>query len=285
MADRLVLYAVDDKVQHHTLNRPEKLKRDQRRSFSRQLTEGIRPGRCRPRDQRRAVARPKARSLLRPVTEHLGKRAGGRRLGVKTRPKAHDHLRPQLEFRDDAVDDEEARSSPRCRVTSWAGGCEPRDAVRSDDRRRQCRAWARPEVRFFQRRAGDRDADDHRLQEGRGNCSISGDTIDCPDRNSHSGMGQPAWCRLPSCARASLRWAKAAFPDFPRKRFMRPSAPSTGGADAAGFRTAIYAGLDVVGPLYTATKRPNSARSFREMVAFRGRPRRRQVASGRNFKE
>ena len=42
------------------------------------------------------------------------------------------------------------------------------------------------------------------------------------------------------------------------------------GADAAGFRTAIYAGLDVVGPLY-ATKTEFGTK-FREMVATEGVP-------------
>jgi hypothetical protein len=42
------------------------------------------------------------------------------------------------------------------------------------------------------------------------------------------------------------------------------------GADAAGFRTAIYAGLDVVGPLY-ATKTEFGSK-FREMVATEGIP-------------
>jgi hypothetical protein len=41
-------------------------------------------------------------------------------------------------------------------------------------------------------------------------------------------------------------------------------------ADAAGFRTALYAGLDVVGPLY-ATKTELGAK-FREIVAAEGVP-------------
>ena len=42
------------------------------------------------------------------------------------------------------------------------------------------------------------------------------------------------------------------------------------GADAAGFRTSLYAGLDVVGPLY-ATKTEFGQR-FREIVAAEGVP-------------
>ncbi len=42
------------------------------------------------------------------------------------------------------------------------------------------------------------------------------------------------------------------------------------GAAAAGFRTALYAGLDVVGPLYaTQTK---FGQEFREIVASEGVP-------------
>ena len=42
------------------------------------------------------------------------------------------------------------------------------------------------------------------------------------------------------------------------------------GADAAGFRTALYAGLDVVGPLY-ATK-TEFATKFHDIVATEGVP-------------
>jgi hypothetical protein len=39
-------------------------------------------------------------------------------------------------------------------------------------------------------------------------------------------------------------------------------------ADAAGFRTALYAGLDVVGPLYAI--RTEAGARFREIVAAEG---------------
>src|SRR5262249_26691268 len=56
---------------------------------------------------------------------------------------------------------------------------------------------------------------------------------------------------------ASLRWAKRLSLISPEALYATKRAINRG-ADAAGFRTAIYAGLDVVGPLY-ATK-PNSGR-------------------------
>jgi hypothetical protein len=40
--------------------------------------------------------------------------------------------------------------------------------------------------------------------------------------------------------------------------------------DAAGFRTALYAGLDVVGPLYATST--EFGRIFREIVAAEGVP-------------
>src|SRR5207248_6222207 len=48
---------------------------------------------------------------------------------------------------------------------------------------------------------------------------------------------------------ASLRWAKRLSLISPEALFAAKRAINRG-ADAAGFRTALYAGLDVVGPLY-----------------------------------
>ena len=52
-------------------------------------------------------------------------------------------------------------------------------------------------------------------------------------------------------------------------RCLQP-AEEARGADAAGFRTALYAGLDVVGPLY-ATKTEFGTK-FRDIVASEGVP-------------
>jgi len=68
---------------------------------------------------------------------------------------------------------------------------------------------------------------------------------------------------------ASLRYAKRLSLISPEALYATKRAINRG-ADAAGFRTAIYAGLDVVGPLY-ATKTELGAK-FREIVATDGVP-------------
>jgi enoyl-CoA hydratase/carnithine racemase len=68
---------------------------------------------------------------------------------------------------------------------------------------------------------------------------------------------------------ASLRWAKRLSLISPEALYAAKRAVNRG-ADAAGFRTALYAGLDVVGPLY-ATKTEFGQR-FREIVAREGVP-------------
>jgi enoyl-CoA hydratase len=68
---------------------------------------------------------------------------------------------------------------------------------------------------------------------------------------------------------ASLRYAKRLSLISPEALCATKRAVNRG-ADAAGFRTALYAGLDVVGPLY-ATTTALGAR-FREIVAAEGVP-------------
>ena len=68
---------------------------------------------------------------------------------------------------------------------------------------------------------------------------------------------------------ASLRWAKRLSLISPEALFAAKRAINRG-ADATGFRTALYAGLDVVGPLYaTATE---FGGKFRDIVAREGVP-------------
>jgi enoyl-CoA hydratase/carnithine racemase len=68
---------------------------------------------------------------------------------------------------------------------------------------------------------------------------------------------------------ASLRYAKRLSLISPEALFATKRAVNRG-ADAAGFRTALYAGLDVVGPLY-ATKTEFGTK-FRDIVASEGVP-------------
>ena len=67
----------------------------------------------------------------------------------------------------------------------------------------------------------------------------------------------------------SLRYAKRLSLISPEALFAIKRAVNRG-ADAAGFRTALYAGLDVVGPLY-ATKTEFGTK-FRDTVATEGVP-------------
>ena len=68
---------------------------------------------------------------------------------------------------------------------------------------------------------------------------------------------------------ASLRYAKRLSLIAPEALFATKRAVNRG-ADAAGFSTALYSGLDVVGPLY-AIETAVGAR-FREIVAAEGLP-------------
>ena len=68
---------------------------------------------------------------------------------------------------------------------------------------------------------------------------------------------------------ASLRYAKRLSLISPEALYATKRAVNRG-ADAAGFRTALYAGLDVVGPLYAT--RTELGTKFRELVATEGVP-------------
>ncbi len=68
---------------------------------------------------------------------------------------------------------------------------------------------------------------------------------------------------------ASLRWAKRLALISPEALYAAKRAINRG-ADAAGFRTAIYAGLDVVGPLYAT--QTEFGQKFREIVTTEGVP-------------
>jgi enoyl-CoA hydratase len=68
---------------------------------------------------------------------------------------------------------------------------------------------------------------------------------------------------------ASLRYAKRLSLISPEALYATKRAVNRG-ADAAGFRTALYAGLDVVGPLYATNT--EFGRKFRDMVAAEGVP-------------
>ena len=94
-----------------------------------------------------------------------------------------------------------------------------------------------------------------------------GDTIDAKNALALGMVNRVV--PLAELRAASLRYATRLSLISPEALYATKRAVNRG-ADAAGFRTAIYAGLDVVGPLY-ATKTEFGTK-FREMVATEGVP-------------
>ena len=94
-----------------------------------------------------------------------------------------------------------------------------------------------------------------------------GDTIDAPTALQLGMVNRIV--PLAELPEASLRYAKRLSLISPEALYATKRAINRG-ADAAGFRTAIYAGLDIVGPLY-ATQTEFGVK-FREMVAAEGVP-------------
>jgi len=113
---------------------------------------------------------------------------------------------------------------------------------------------------------GNRDANDHRLQEGAGTPDF-GDTIDAGAALDLGMVNRVV--PLAELREASLRYAKRLSLILPEALFATKRAVNRG-ADAAGFRTALYAGLDVVWPLY-ATKTEFGTK-FRDIVSAEGVP-------------
>ena len=159
MTEPIVLYEVDDKVGIITLNRPDKLN-----AISAELQHALLEafaGRRRPATSvvlLRAMA-----AAFAPATISGRRRPGDRRLAQQPDQGARASA-SAARIRDGAVANEKAgrrRGAGPCAGRRLRAG----HAVRPDDRRRQ-RDFRRARGAVFQRRPGDRDADDHRLQEG-----------------------------------------------------------------------------------------------------------------------
>ena len=137
--------------------------------------------------------------------------------------------------------------------------------MRHNDRRRQ-RHLRRAGGTLFGSRAGDRYADDIGYKKAR-ELLYLGDQIDAKTALDLGMVNRIV--PLAELREASLRYAKRLSLISPEALYATKRAVNRG-ADAAGFRTAIYAGLDVVAPLY-ATKTEFGAK-FREIVASDGVP-------------
>lgn len=260
MADNIVLYEVDEKVGIVTLNRPNKLN-----AISRELQY--------------ALTEAFAMAEADPATSVVLLRANGRSfcagydIGAKepgaddwrTDPtKAHAHLHPQLEFE----------------MTPWlmrkpviasvqghvlGGGCELVmlcDLTIAADNA----TFGEPEVRFSA--VGPAIVMPMIIGYKRARELLYfGDQINARTALDFGMINRLVpLAELPS---ASLKYAKRLSLISPEALYATKRAVNRVG-DAAGFRTALYAGLDVVGPLYATTTELGA--QFREIAATEGVP-------------
>jgi enoyl-CoA hydratase len=260
MADPVVLYEVDDKVGIITLNRPQKLN-----AISAELQHALEDSFARAdTDAETSVVLLRASGRSFCAGYDIGTKEPEAEDWRGDPTKAHAHLKPQLDFE----------------MTPWAmkkpviaavqghvlgGGCELVmlcDLTIAADNAQ----FGEPEVRFssvgpaivMPMIVGYKKARE---------LLYFGDTIDAATALS-LGMINRVVPRAELEA-ASLAWAKRLALISPEALCATKRAVNRT-ADAAGFRTALYAGLDVVGPLY-ATRTEFGAR-FREIVAAEGVP-------------
>jgi len=260
LPDPVVLYEVDDKVSVITLNRPEKLNAISA-ELQHQLTEAFTRA-----DAEAATSvvllRAEGRSFC--AGYDISAREPGTDDWRSDPTKAHEHLSPQLEF-------EMAPWTMKKPVIAsvqghvLGGGCELVmlcDLTIAADNA----SFGEPEVRFssvgpaivMPMIIGYKKARE---------LLYFGDTIDAGTALTLGMVNRVV--PLDELWTASLRWAKRLSLISPEALYATKRAVNRG-ADAAGFRTALYAGLDTVGPLY-ATRTEFGAK-FREMVASEGVP-------------
>jgi enoyl-CoA hydratase/carnithine racemase/tRNA(Arg) A34 adenosine deaminase TadA len=260
MPDALVLYDIDDKVSIITLNRPDKLNAISA-DLQRQLTEAFALA-----DADRATSvvllRAEGRSFC--AGYDISAKDPGADDWRSDAAKADEHLRPQLEF--EMIPwtmKKPIIASVQGHV--MGGGCELVmlcDLTIAADNA----TFGEPEVRFssvgpalvMPMIIGYKKARE---------LLYFGDTIDARTALDLGMVNRVV--PLPELREASLRYAKRLSLISPEALYATKRAVNRG-ADAAGFRTALYAGLDVVGPLY-ATK-TEFGQKFRDIVATEGVP-------------
>ena len=260
MPDPLVLYEVDEKVGIIALNRPEKLD-----AISAELQEHL--------------TDTFARADADPATGVVLLRAEGRSFCAgydisakepsagdwrSDAAKAHAHLLPQLEFEMlPWMMKKPVIASVQGHV--MGGGCELVmlcDLTIAADNA----SFGEPEVRFSSVGPGIVMPLIIGYKKAR-ELLYFGDTIDAQTALALGMVNRVV--PLAELREASLKWAKRLSLISPEALYAAKRAINRG-ADAAGFRTALYAGLDAVGPLY-ATKTEFGAK-FREIVASEGVP-------------
>jgi len=260
MADPLVIYDVEDKVSIITLNRPDKLN-----AISRELQHALTEAFARAdADSATTVVLLRAEGRSFCAGYDIGAKGPGPDDWRSDPTKAHAHLQPQLEF--EMMPWQMTKpviASVQGHVLG--GGCELVmlcDLTVAADNA----TFGEPEVRFssvgpaivMPMIIGYKKARE---------LLYFGDQIDARTALDLGMINRIV--PLADLRTVSLDYAKRLTLISPEALYATKRAVNRV-ADAAGFRTALYAGLDVVGPLY-ATTTEHGAR-FREIAAAEGVP-------------
>jgi enoyl-CoA hydratase len=260
MADDIVLYEVDEKVGIITLNRPDKLNA-MSRELQYALTEAFAMADA---DAATSVVLLRANGRSFCAGYDIGAKEPGADDWRTDPTKAHAHLHPQLEFE----------------MTPWlmrkpviasaqghvlGGGCELVmlcDLTIAADNA----TFGEPEVRFSA--VGPAIVMPMIIGYKRARELLYfGDQIDARTALDFGMINRVVpLAELPT---ASLKYAKRLSLISPEALYATKRAVNRVG-DAAGFRTALYAGLEVVGPLYATTTELGAR--FREIAATEGVP-------------
>ena len=260
MADPVVLYELDDKVSIITLNRPEKLNAISA-DLLHQLLDAF----------SRADAEPATSVVL--LQAEGRSFCAGYDIGAKAPEagdwrsdpiKAHKHLSVQLDFE---MVPWNLKKPVIAAVQGhvMGGGCELVmlcDLTIAADNA----SFGEPEIRFSSVGPAIVMPAIIGYKKAR-ELLYFGDAIDAATARELGMVNRVV--PLAELKAASLRWAKRLSLISPEALYATKRAVNCT-ADAAGFRTALHAGLDVVGPLY-ATKTELGAK-FREIVAAEGVP-------------
>src|SRR5688572_23581834 len=266
MAEPVVLYEVDDKVSVITLNRPDKLN-----AISAELLQQLLEAFARAdEDAATSVVLLRAEGRSFCAGYDIGAKPTGAPADApaddwRSDPiKAHKHLAHQLDFE---MVPWNLRKPVIAAVQGhvMGGGCELVmlcDLTIAADNA----VFGEPEIRFSSVGPAIVMPAIIGYKKAR-ELLYFGDQIDAQTALSLGMVNRVV--PLAELQEASLRYAKRLSLISPEALCATKRAVNRG-ADAAGFRTALYAGLDVVGPLY-ATTTALGAR-FREIVATEGVP-------------
>jgi enoyl-CoA hydratase/carnithine racemase len=260
MADDIVLYEVDEKVGIITLNRPDKLN-----AISAELRQGLTAAFAKAdADETTSVVLLRANGRSFCAGFDIGAKPEGANDWRDDPVKAHAHLQPELEFQ----------------MTPWlmrkpviasvqghvlGGGCELVmlcDITIAADNA----TFGEPEIRFsavgpaivMPMIIGYKKARE---------LLYFGDQIDARTALDLGMVNRVV--PLAELREASLKYAKRLSLISPEALYTTKRAVNRV-ADAAGFRTALYAGLDACGPLYATTTELGA--KFREIAATEGVP-------------